>query len=153
VVIAIAAVSSVRDQPGQREKTQEELGGLAAVVPRSDPELALFLAATATAAFCEEFLYRGYLIWALAPWLGWWGAASAAAALYGALNARNGWSGCIRTGLVGFSLTLAASACGTLFLAMALHAIMDVGAGVTAWMAFREAGPKRRRKQRSRSDS
>ena len=29
-----------------------------------------------TAGFCEEFLYRGYFIWVLAPWLGWWGAAA-----------------------------------------------------------------------------
>ena len=39
-----------------------------------------------TASFCEEFIFRAYLIWILRPWLGQWGAMVAAALIFGAVH-------------------------------------------------------------------
>lgn len=44
--------------------------------PHTRPELGLFVALSLSAGFCEEFSFRGYLIWAFQPWLSWWGAAA-----------------------------------------------------------------------------
>jgi hypothetical protein len=43
------------------------------ILPRGDTELRWFFLVSMSAGFCEEFLFRGYLINVLAPILTWWG--------------------------------------------------------------------------------
>ena len=65
----------------QRAGLRGQVESLAAVLPHTRTELQWFSGVSLTAGFCEEFLYRGYFIWAFAPWLGWWGRRSAVLAL------------------------------------------------------------------------
>ena len=93
-----------------------------------------------TAGFCEEFLYRGYFIWVFAPWLGWWGAAALSLLFFAIAHVPvyQGWNGALRTGIVGAFFTLVVAIFGSLWLAIALHALLDVGQGMIAWLALRE---------------
>jgi hypothetical protein len=49
-----------------------------------------------------------------------------------------GWTGALRTGIVGAIFTLAVAIFNSLWPAIALHALLDLGQGMIAWLALRE---------------
>jgi hypothetical protein len=115
-----------------------QLGELSIALPHSSGELRWFVALSLTAGFCEEFLFRGYLIWALEPWLGWWGAAALSLSVFTASHAYQGKAGAIRSGLAGGVLTLLVALSNSLVPAIVLHAIVDIISGVIAWLVLRD---------------
>lgn len=70
---------------------------------------------------------------ALAPRLGWWGAATLSAVFFAL------WHAYLRTGIFGAFFTLVMAVFHSLWPAIALHALVDLGAGMMAWLALREA--------------
>ena len=124
-----------------RASVRQQCGGLtAAVLPHTRTDMYWFAAVSLTAGFCEEFLFRGYFIWVLSPWLGWWGAAALSLLIFASGHAYQGWSGVLRTGVVGLLFTLVVAILGSLWPAIVLHALVDLGMGFVAWLALRE-GP------------
>jgi membrane protease YdiL (CAAX protease family) len=121
-----------------RAGARQQIGNLTSVLPHTRPELVWFGGLSLTAGFCEEFLFRGYFIWALAPWLGWWGAAALSVALFAGWHAYQGWQGVLRTGVVGALFTWVVAMSGSLWPAIALHALLDLGQGAIAWLVLRE---------------
>jgi CAAX protease family protein len=112
------------------------------ILPHTPLELLCFLALSLTAGFCEEFLFRGYLIWFLQPGLGWWGAAGVAALVFAVGHSYQGLSGILRTGILGIIMTLVFFITRSLWPAIALHALIDIGSGVMGWLILRESiGP------------
>src|SRR5690606_14563987 len=109
-------------------------------VPHTRTEMYGFAGVSLTAGFCEEFLYRGYFIWVFSPWLGWWGAAALSIPFFAMGHLYQGWNGVLRTGIVGVFFTLVVAVFDSLWPAIALHAVMDLGAGAMAWLTLRE-GP------------
>ncbi len=89
-----------------------------------------------SAGFCEEFVFRGYLIFAFQPFAGLWGAAVISIALFAVAHAYQGASGVVMTGAVGSVLTLVVLISGSLLPAVALHALIDVGQGTVAWLVL-----------------
>ncbi len=81
---------------------------------------------TPTAAFCEEFIYRGYLLMQLGHWfhsVSWaWGISSLA---FGLAHMYQGWSGVLRAALLGALLALPVVRLGSLYPAIAAHALID----------------------------
>lgn len=133
-----AAAASVARDPGARASVRRQVATISPFLPHTRSELHWFGGVSLTAGFCEEFLFRGYLIWALAPWLGWWGAAALSLAIFAAGHAYQGWNGVIRTGVAGAFFTLVVALLGSLWPAIALHALLDLGQGTIAWLALRE---------------
>jgi membrane protease YdiL (CAAX protease family) len=92
--------------------------------PREKLWAALILAPTA--AFCEEFLFRGYLLMQLHDWLHsllWaWVVSSVA---FGLAHFYQGWSGMVRAGLLGALLAYSVVRWGTLYPAMLAHWLID----------------------------
>jgi len=127
--------------PEARARVRQAIVPLEALLPHTTPELRWFLAVSLTAGVCEEFLFRGYFAWTLAPWLGWWGAAALGAGCFGLLHAYQGRSGIVRTAVVGAMMVLVVALTRSLVPAMALHALVDVGSGVVTWIALREPMP------------
>jgi len=125
-----------------KASVRKQLGTLAMLLPHTRTELSWFMATSLTAGFCEEFLFRGYFTWTFAPWLGWWGAAALSVPFFAILHAYQGWTGILRTGAVGVLFTLVVAIFGSLFPAIAIHALVDIGAGVIAWLALREESVK-----------
>jgi membrane protease YdiL (CAAX protease family) len=134
-VYAVAAL--VRDAAA-RASLRQQIGIVTDMMPRTRADLSWFVGVSLTAGFCEEFLFRGYVIWALARWLGWWGAAALSLALFASGHAYQGWNGAVRTAVVGAVYTLVLALCGSLWPGIVLHALADVSSGIMAWLALRE---------------
>lgn len=103
------------------------------ILPHTDAELRWFLIVSMTAGFCEEFLFRGYLIQTMAPLLTWWGAATLALIPFGFLHGYQGRSGVVKTAIVGAFMTLVVFITRSLIPAMVLHAIIDISGGVVTY--------------------
>jgi len=97
-----------------------------------------------TAAFCEEFLFRGFLLTELHDWLDsflWaWLASSVA---FGLAHCYQGWSGMIRAGLLGALLAYPVVRYGSLYPSMLAHWMIDTGAllWLGSWMKDSYAPP------------
>jgi len=82
-----------------------------------------------TAAFCEEFLFRGFLLTQLHDWLHsllWAWALSSLA--FGWAHCYQGWSGMTRAALLGALLAYPVVCTGSLYPAMLAHWIIDAAA-------------------------
>jgi membrane protease YdiL (CAAX protease family) len=132
-----AATALVRDA-AVRASLRQQMGSVTGMMPRTRSDLYGFVGASLTAGFCEEFLFRGYFIRALAPWLGWWGAAALSLALFAGGHSYQGGGGAVRTAVVGALYTLVLAFCGSLWPGIVLHALVDVSSGIMAWLALRE---------------
>jgi membrane protease YdiL (CAAX protease family) len=95
-----------------------------------------------TAAFCEEFLYRGYLLAQMRDWLhslGWaWVVASVA---FGLAHFYQGWSGMVRAGLLGALLAWPVARWGSLYPAILAHWMIDTVSllWLSRWMMREDA--------------
>ena len=132
------AIGILAHSAEQRASLRRQVGSLTSVLPHRRTELRWFGGVSLTAGFCEEFLYRGYFIWVFAPWLGWWGAAALSLPFFAVAHLYQGWSGVLRTGVVGAFLTLVVAVFESLWPAIVLHALIDFGSGTMAWLALRE---------------
>jgi membrane protease YdiL (CAAX protease family) len=128
--------------PAPSGKLRAQLGGVAAICPRAASELPAFFGVSLTAGFCEELLFRGFLIWVLRPLVGLWLAALLSALLFGAAHAYQGLAGVIRTGLFGLVFTAIVLLTRSLWPAIVLHAVVDAMGGVLAWLVLRDPVPR-----------
>jgi membrane protease YdiL (CAAX protease family) len=109
------------------ETTREKVWSVAIVAP--------------TAAFCEEFLYRGFLLTQLTHWLhstGWaWVMCSVA---FGLAHSYQGWGGMIRAGLLGALLAYPVVRFGSLYPSMLAHWLIDAVALIWLgrWLSRRD---------------
>jgi membrane protease YdiL (CAAX protease family) len=124
------------------EKLRGQLSSVAPITPRTASELPAFFGVSLTAGFCEEVLFRGFLIWVLQPVVGLWIAVALAALLFGAVHAYQGVAGVIRTGLFGLLFTAIVLLTRSLWPAIVLHAAVDAMGGVIAWLVLRDPAPK-----------
>ena len=69
---------------------------------------------------------------------GWWGAALLSLLVFAGWHAYQGWTGVLKTGIFGAIYTVAVAAFDSLWPAIALHAVTDIGSGAMAWLALRE---------------
>lgn len=135
------AVAAVRRDVATRAAVAAQFTGeLANVLPRTAGELTWFCGVAVTAGVCEELLYRGIFIWTLSPWLGWWGAAALSLVTFALGHAYQGRSGILRTATVGAVFTALVALLDSLWPAMVLHALLDLGSGVLAWLVLRQPG-------------
>jgi membrane protease YdiL (CAAX protease family) len=107
-------------------------------------ELAVFVPVAITAGVWEELLYRGFLIWFLAPTTGLAGAVLISSAIFGLGHAYQGWRGVLTTALVGLIFAVLYVASGSLWWLMLAHAIVDIYGGIAAFRIaalFRRAEP------------
>ncbi|HEY2377879.1 MAG TPA: CPBP family intramembrane glutamic endopeptidase [Gemmatimonadaceae bacterium] len=122
----------------RRIAARPKLGDVAFMVPRTARDQRWFLTLSITAGFCEELLYRGYLPWLFAPWLGRVGALLFVAALFGAGHLYQGWRGAIRATLVGVFMVTIVLATSSVIPAMIVHALIDIGGGAVGYWLLRE---------------
>jgi hypothetical protein len=137
-------VATVVRSARARGSVRARIVHLDAVVPHSVRELDLFLPLALTAGFCEEFLFRGWVTWALTPTLGWWGAGAASAVAFALGHSYQGARGAARAGLAGAAMTLVYAATRSIVPCIVLHALVDVGSGLVCWIALQpdvEAAP------------
>ncbi len=136
-------LATVRSSAEARAQVLKQFSGvLALMVPRDSHERWLWVSLSLTAGFCEEVLYRGFLIWYLMMLLPAMAAVLLAAIVFGLAHQYLGWNaGVLRATIVGVVLGVTYLVTGTLWVPIALHAVLDVTSGLTGSAAFEQAGP------------
>lgn len=136
-------VATVRSSEEARAQVLKQFSGVSALmVPRDSHERRLWIGLSLTAGFCEEVLYRGFLIWYLMMLLPAIPAVLLAAIVFGVAHQYLGWNvGVLRATIVAAVLGVAYLASGTLWVPIALHATLDITSGLTGSAAFEQAGP------------
>jgi membrane protease YdiL (CAAX protease family) len=126
---SLLQVVLVRRSASAREKTLRPFKRFAFILPVTGKERAWFALVSVTAGICEEVLYRGFLIRYLSngPWhVGLWIALAIASISFGLGHGYQGLSGIIGTAVLGAIMAMLFLASGSLWLPMALHAIIDL---------------------------
>jgi membrane protease YdiL (CAAX protease family) len=129
------AIRIARSKRGKRIKISSPEAEM--LSPRTRFEMGWFVALSLTAGFCEEFIFRGYLIWVFQPVLGLWGAAAFSVVVFAFAHAYQGAKGILSTGFIGLLFTMVVLITGSLWPAIALHALLDIGQGLIAWLVLR----------------
>ena len=115
------------------------------LMPRSGRERWAFLGVSASAGFCEELSYHGFLLAGLAGWLGngWWAAVVANLA-FAIMHGYQGQIGVVRAFAMGYVLCLPVVVGAGLLPAMAAHFLVNalLGFGVWRWMVPPENRPQ-----------
>jgi membrane protease YdiL (CAAX protease family) len=112
-------------------------------VPQAANEMGWWIAVSIAAGFAEEFAYRGVLFGILIYWIpNWWAAALLCALAFALGHSIQGWKNVliiftmsvIVQGLVWFT--------GTLYVAMAAHALYDIIAGFAYLRLYKQTAPQ-----------
>jgi CAAX protease family protein len=140
-LVALQLWSVRRLSPERRIAARPKLGNVAFMLPHSAAEERWFVALSITAGFCEELLYRGYLVWIIAPWLGQLGGMTAVVVAFGISHAYQGRKGAIRATLAGAVMAAIVLTSGSLIPAMIVHALIDIGGGTVGYWLEREERP------------
>ena len=135
----IAQVRTVRAKldrgairPERLEALRQGMRGVVLLAPHTQRELRGFYPVAVTAGLCEEWCFRGAMTAVLAAWWGLPLAVLLTNVAFGLGHAYQGRVGILKTSLVGFVMSGIVLATGSLVPAMLLHAIVDLGGGVTA---------------------
>lgn len=123
-----------------REQTRKQLRAMAFFLPQTPPERRWFAALSVVVGVCEEIIFRGWLIrWLAGPPLGMGiiAAVIVAAAVFGIDHGYQGIAGVLATGFMALVLTALFFATGTLWVPVAVHALIDL----RVLLLLRAAGP------------
>ena len=105
-------------------------------LPHTPEEHHWFSLVSLTAGFCEELLYRGFLTWLVASYIGLPAAIGVVAVAFALGHASQGPSNTIRLGLVGVILSLIVVLTGWLVPAMIVHVLLDLSANDLAFAVY-----------------
>jgi len=132
VALIMAATGKVRG-PASPQSLNTKL------TPRTGQDVLVWLLAGApTASFCEELIFRAYLIWILRPWLGPWGALVVAALIFGAVHMGHDLRERIPIVIGGLIFGAAYVVTGpSLWFAALVHYEATAGGPMVAWVARR----------------
>jgi membrane protease YdiL (CAAX protease family) len=118
------------------DRVLQKLGHIDRMLPHTQREKSIFHLVAFTAGVCEELLYRGYLIWYFTHWLDVAPAVIVSSVIFGIGHSYQGLKGILTTTLVGAVMALIYLTSGSLWPAMAVHAIVDMHAGELAYAAL-----------------
>ncbi|MEN8007803.1 MAG: CPBP family intramembrane glutamic endopeptidase [Candidatus Krumholzibacteriota bacterium] len=122
-------MTSIIGSPQKLAGFCDEVSCLIEMAPGSAREVRLFNAVAITAGVCEEILYRGVLLGILTPIVGTWQAVALSSVIFGLGHTYQGGSGIAKSALVGLVMALLTIFSGSLFVAMFLHATIDLTSG------------------------
>lgn len=104
------------------------------LMPRTAPEQRAFLVLSGVAAVCEEYVFRGFLLWIATAWLSspWLGAILVSLS-FGLSHGYQRLAGVIRAGALGFTLAIPVILTGSLFPAVVSHFWINAAIGLGGW--------------------
>jgi membrane protease YdiL (CAAX protease family) len=132
---------AIGGKPKTLARLRERMQPLRALIPHTPGELRWFLPLAVTAGICEEFLFRGYLIWVLAAWIGVLPGAIVSMVVFGLAHGYQGGTFGFRASLVGVFLGVMALVTRSLLPGILLHAAIDMGSGWITYLAMSRGGP------------
>jgi len=137
LVLIVVQSRALAARPATLAKLRARMQSLRGLVPHTAGEFRTFLGLSLTAGICEEFLYRGYLVWVLQHWIGLGGAVAASMVVFGLAHSYQGRAFAIRAFAAGVAMGLLALASGSILPGILLHALIDMGSGAVTYMAIR----------------
>jgi len=140
-VLMAFQIPAVARSAAARARLRQKLAPLRAMLPHTAGEMRLFVLLAFTAGVCEEWLFRGYLVWVLKPWLGLFGAAAASIVVFGLAHGYQGGKFGTRAFMAGIVMGVFALATRSILPGMALHILVDLGSGYVTHLALREGEP------------
>ena len=112
------------------------------MMPDNKQELSWFaLGVSVSAGICEELLFRGFLIMFLSDSIGTITALLLSSVMFGICHLYQGWSNVFRTALVGLIFGAIYLATDSLWVVIALHAIVDVYGGLVGYKISQTSSP------------
>jgi uncharacterized protein len=129
VIMLVLQVFITRCNAKLREKVLLAFRRMAFILPVTSEERIWFLLVSLTAGCCEEILYRGFLIRYFAdfPWhKEIWMAIAISSLAFGLAHGYQGVTGIIGTAVVGALMAIVFFVTGSLWLPIALHAVLDL---------------------------
>jgi membrane protease YdiL (CAAX protease family) len=140
IYVALVAVQSkaLFAKPASMAKLRASLHPLRALIPYTATEYAWFRPLAVTAGICEEFLFRGYLVWVLSAWIGLYPAAAVSMVVFGLGHAYQGPAFATRAFAAGVAMGLLALATRSVLPGMVLHAAIDLVGGWITNRVIRE---------------
>lgn len=104
------------------------------LMPRTAPEKRAFVVLSGVAAICEEYVFRGFLLWIATAWLDSpWLAAILVSLSFGLSHGYQRLAGVIRAGALGFTLAIPVIQTGSLFPAVLAHFWINAAVGLGGW--------------------
>jgi uncharacterized protein len=128
-------------KPERIERLRQRLAYASPLLPRTSGERLAFSLLSITAGICEEFVFRGFLMWYFAVWTGPVPAALISSAIFGFGHIYLGLGHVPRTALVGLIFAVIVLLSGSLWPVIVIHAAMDLNSGDLGFHAL--AGPAR----------
>jgi membrane protease YdiL (CAAX protease family) len=133
-VVSLVVLWRVRRAPP--EAVLAGFGRTRSLAPNFGAEMAAFVVVCLTAGFCEELLYRGWMVNLLRAATGsTWVAVAASTIAFGVGHAYQGFKGILRTVFVGLQLAILYVMVGSLIPGQVLHAGVDLLVGVAGAVA------------------
>jgi membrane protease YdiL (CAAX protease family) len=136
VALILLQSRAIGANPKALTRLRAKLQPLRALIPHTPGELRLFVPLAITAGFCEEFLFRGYLVWVLQLVMGLYPAAVVSMVLFGLGHGYQGGKFGLRAFWVGVAIGVLALVTRSLLPGMALHAAIDLGSGWITYVAM-----------------
>jgi membrane protease YdiL (CAAX protease family) len=118
---------------------RDQLGSAGPLVPHTADERRRWIVLSITAGICEEILFRGYLTTLLASGLGPVAGAAVSCLMFGLAHLYLGARGAFRAGLAGVVMAVVVALTGSLWVAMVLHAAIDMHSGALGSAAMTAA--------------
>ena len=118
--------------PEQMERAKKAIASVK-ITPTTRAELAVFFLVSLTAGVWEELLYRGFLVWFLAPLTGTAGAIVLSSLVFGLGHIYQGARGVLITTTIGLLFAVAFVLTHSLWWLMAAHALIDIYGGSLAF--------------------
>jgi uncharacterized protein len=146
VLLLYAQRRSIMGVPLEKlDKVRQRLGDALAILPRTAREYRWFAAVSVTAGFCEELLYRGFMIWYLNHWCPPWLSLILSCTAFGLAHYYQGVSGILKTGIVGLLMGILYLLTETLLWPILAHALVDLGAAWASGALLRGEAPDKGR--------
>jgi uncharacterized protein len=131
LVLALFLVNKLQKRKRNPEQIAKAVAGARKLLPVTQTERLLWIVVALTAGFCEEFLYRGWLLNVTGAalhsvWLG----LLVSSICFGFAHLYQGQSGMLSTGVLGAVFGLIYMASHTLLPGQILHALLDLNNGL-----------------------
>jgi CAAX protease family protein len=142
LLIALARAVQCRALAGaSSEKIEQAMKAVHGIkiTPNTKRELALFMLMSLSGGAWEELVYRGFLIWFFVSLTGLLGAAVISALIFGLAHLYQGVQGFVATTGVGLVFAALYLLTGSLWWLIVVHAVMDIGGGITTFEIKRVA--------------
>ena len=136
VALMLVQGRAIAASPKTLARVREKMQPLRALIPHTSGEFRLFVPLAVTAGICEEFLFRGYLVWVAAFWMGVIPAALVSMVVFGLAHGYQGGKFGFRAFAVGVALGILALVTRSVLPGMILHAAIDLSSGWITYQAM-----------------